>query len=223
MKKIFTLTAFSFFCLSVSACTGSMKPSMTEDTVLSARAIEIHQDRHVETLAARDVTYNALMNISEDYHRHGDSPLYVVFGYNPNKKGAKTVAHNRASIVKGQLGKLDMRNAVVNATPVVGSDGSAVIAYNRITASGPSNCGQMPGMNGVQTGEYTDYGLGCTVKDMMAQQIANPKDLEGVAGLGERNDGQSAANIVNRDVRTGTLNGFVPSYVLSELAGNTTE
>lgn len=222
MNTLLKLTAFSFLCMTVSACTGSLKPSMTEDTVLTQRPIELHKNRHIKTLAARDVTYNALMAVSEDYHRHGDSPLYVVFGYDPDKKGARMSAHNRAAIVKGQLGKLDMRNAVIKTTPILGSDGSAVIAYDRITASGPSNCGQIPGTNGVQTGEYGDYGVGCTVKNMMAQQIANPKDLEGVAGLGERNDGLRTSNIVNRDVRAGETNAFVPSYVLSELANNTT-
>jgi type IV pilus biogenesis protein CpaD/CtpE len=195
---------------------------MTEQSTVSMRPIELHENRHIETLSARDMTYNHLIALSEDYNRHGDSPLYIVFGYNPDERGAHTAARNRANIVKGQLGKLDIRNAVVKSTPVVSGSDNVVIAYDRITASGPSNCGTIPGSNGVTTGSYGNYGIGCTVNDMMAQQVAYPKDLEGVAGLGERNDGLRASNIVNRDVRAGETNDFVPSYVLSELANNTT-
>lgn len=227
MKRLLTLSAFSFICLSVSACDtlmsmGSLKPSMTEDTSITQRPIELAVDRHVETLSARDVTYNKLMAVSDDYTTHGNSPMYVVFGYDPDKKGARSAAYNRSNIVRGQLSKLDIRDAVVQITPVNNSDGSAVIAYDRITAQGPSGCGTMPGTEDVQTGAYTPYGLGCTVKNMMAKQVANPKDLQGVDGLGEKNDGMASAAVVNRDVRAGETKGFVPSYVLSELANNTT-
>jgi hypothetical protein len=52
---------------------------------------------------------------------------------------------------------------------------------------------------------------------MMARQIANPSDLEGVAGLGETYDGSRANAAVNRDVRAGEVNEPVPSYILSEI------
>lgn len=226
MKKTLTLLPLaSLALLSLCACDtlgiGSLKPSMTEETVVSQRPIEIVENRHIETLPAREITYNRLIALSEDYANNGDSPLYVVFGYDPNKSGAKLAAFNRSNIVRGQLGKLEVHNAVVKTTPIVGSNGDAVIAYDRLTARGPQNCGTMPGNEGTETGSYGDYGLGCTVNDMIAKQIASPADLEGREGLGEKYDGGRAAAQVNRDVRAGEVNDFVPSYILSELAANT--
>lgn len=221
MNKFIVLSLLP--ALTLSACIGSLKPSMMEDSIITPRPIELHQDRFVETMSKRDITYDYLARISEDYKHRGKSPLYIVFGYDPDEKGAKLSAFNHSNIVKGQLGKLGISNAMVETTPVIGSDGTAVIGYDRMTATGPSNCGKMPGLGNTQTGAYGDYGLGCTVKDYMAQQVATPSDLEGVGGLGERNDGMRAANIANRDVRAGNVNTFVPSYILSELAGNTTD
>ena len=103
-----------------------------------------------------------------------------------------------------------------------GSQGEAVIAYDRITAKGPENCGDMPGRD-TETGAYGDYGLGCHLKNAMAQQIAYPKDLQGADVDMGKWDADRTGNNVNRDIRSGEISDFVPSYVLSDLANNTSE
>ena len=218
MKKLLLGTSLALCAL--TACEkgiGSLQPSMFEKSNLTQREIELVETRHTQTLPANDITYDHLMNLSDAYLREGQSPLYVVFGYDPNQKNAKLSAYNRSNIVRGQLAKLDIRNAVVTTVPVIGSNGDAVISYDKLQAQGPSNCGTMPGMDTKQTGGYGDYGMGCTVKDMMAKQIANPSDLEGVAGLDGIYDGSRGATTVNRDVRSSEVNDFVPSYILSEI------
>jgi type IV pilus biogenesis protein CpaD/CtpE len=218
MKNLLLTSSLALFAL--TACetgVGSLQPSMFEESSVTQRQIELVETRHTETMQTRDVTYDYLMSLSDAYLKDGESPLYVVFAYDPNQKNAKLSTHNRANIVKGQLGKLDIRNAIVKTVPVIGSNGDVVISYDKVKAQGPSNCGTMPGMGLKQTGGYGDYGMGCTVKDMMARQIANPSDLEGVAGLGETYDGSRANAAVNRDVRAGEVNEPVPSYILSEI------
>ena len=220
MKKILLTASLALSAL--TACengVGSLQPSMFEKSNLTKRNIELVETRYTQTMPAKDITYERLMTLSTAYLNNGQSPLYVVFGYDPNQKNARLSAHNRASIVKGQLAKLDVKNAVVSTVPVIGSNGDAVLSYDTLKAQGPSNCGTMPGMDTKQTGGYGDYGMGCTVKDMMARQIANPSDLEGVAGLGEHYDGTRASATVNRDVRAGEVNDFVPTYILSEIGG----
>lgn len=208
----------------MTACTtGSLKPSMFETTTISPRNIELQQERFVEKVKLNDVNQRFLADVSGDYKRYGDSPLYVVFAYDPDATGLeKSAVSNRAAITKGQLSKMDV-NAVVKTMPVAGAQGDVVVAYDKLSATGPQNCGTMPGMNGLQTGAYGDYGIGCTVKDMMAQQIARPRDLKGREGLDDMYDGTRAAAIVNRDVRAGEVNDFVPSYILSELASRTSQ
>lgn len=209
--------------LSVSACTGSLKPSMFESTTVTPRNIELHEERFMEKKKVNEINHMYLADLSGDYKRYADSPLYVVFAYDPDIANVeKASINNRAAITKGQLAKMGV-NSVVKTLPVDGAQGDVVVAYDKITATGPQNCGEVPGMNGVQTGAYGDYGIGCTVKDMMAKQIARPRDLKGNDDLGDMYEGGRAANIVNRDVRAGETNEFVPSYILSELAGNTSE
>lgn len=226
MKKLATLSLLGLTLVTTSACGigngGSLlRPSMYDGSLVTQRDIVIEETRFIDKKPIKDVTYDYLMGLSQDYDRHGDSPLYIALGYNPDHKNAKLGAYNKSNILKGQLAKLGMKNAVVKTVPIMGSEGEAVIGYDRITAKGPENCGTVPGLQS-DTGAYGDYGLGCAYKNAMAKQIAYPKDLEGKSGMGEW-DADRAAAPVDRDVRSGETSSFVPSYVLSELAGNTSE
>jgi|GEM_PF-1301308 len=198
------------------------KPSMYNGSMVTKRNIEITEKRFVDKKVPEDVTYDYLMGLSNDYDHHGSSPIYVVMGYDPDTRNAKLSTMNKRAVLKGQLAKLGMKNAVIKTMPIVGSDGEIVIGYDRITAQGPKNCGAMPGHQ-TETGAYGDYGMGCGVKHAMAKQIAYPKDLMGVDVDMDSWGADRAANAVNRDVRSGEISTFVPSYVLSELAGNTSE
>lgn len=223
MKKTFILPVLALSLLT-SACGNNymLRPSMHDDTVVTQRDITIHEDRYTQKLDVNDITYDYLMGVSHDYERHGGSPLYVVVGYDPDNKQQALSAKTQTSVIKGQLAKLDIRDAVVTALPVQGSSSEAIVAYDRVTAKGPDNCGKMPGYD-AQTGNYGDYGLGCTLKDLMAQQVAYPRDLQGQSASTSGTDAGRAAVIINRDIRAGEVSPFVPSYVLSGLAGNTTE
>jgi type IV pilus biogenesis protein CpaD/CtpE len=222
MKKHFLpLIALSLF---TSACNGSalFRPSLYDETVVTQRPIEIHETRYVDKKPTKEVNHDYLMGLVNDYDHHGNSPLYVVLAYDPEARNGKLTTFNKASILKGQLAKLDITNAVVKTMPVIGSTGETVIGYDRVTAKGPQDCGKMPGYES-EAGAYNKYGLGCSVKDMIAKQIAYPTDLKGQSDMDQPFEAGRAANIVNRDVRSGETSTFVPSYVLSELAGNTTE
>lgn len=223
MKKIVTFSLLGLTLLTTSACGGGalFRPSMYDDSVVTQREIVIEENRFVDKKPIKDVTYDYLMALSEDYDRHGDSPVYIALAYNPDVKNAKLSTYNKSNILKGQLAKLGMKNAVVKTIPVMGTEGEVVIGYDRITAHGPKNCGVIPGID-TDTGAYGDYGLGCAYKNAMAKQIAYPKDLEGRSSM-DSWDADRAANAVNRDVRSGEMSDFVPSYVLSELAGNTSQ
>lgn len=222
MTNIFKTLSILGLTLTVTACseTALFRPSMYDNSVVTQRPIEIETTRFVEKLSTKDVNYNYLMNLSDDYDRHGDSPIYAVIAYDPDLPNAKLSAFNRSSMLKGQMAKLGMKNAVIQTLPVIGTSGEMVIGYDRITAQGPQGCGDAPGLT-AETGAYGDYGLGCTVKDMMAKQIAYPADLMGQDTMAAM-DADRAAAPVDRDARSGEQSPFVPSYILSELAGNTT-
>lgn len=225
-KKLTIISLLGLTLITTTACSGngghSFRPSMYDGTVTTQRDIEIEQQRFVDKKPVNDVTYDYLMGLSDDYDHHGDSPVYIVLGYNPDVKNAKLSTYNKSNILKGQLAKLGMRDAVVKTMPIVGSTGEAVIGYDRVIAKGPENCGEVPGLT-TETGSYGDYGLGCTYKNAMAKQIAYPKDLEGPeSGMG-KTAADRTISAVNVGVRSGEPSPFVPSYILSELGGNTSE
>lgn len=223
MKKLLILG----MVLTTTACSGNkgdylFRPSMFDHSMVTQRNITIEEKRFVEKKPASDVTYDYLLGLSDDYDHHGSSPVYIVMGYDPDKRNSKLSTTNKRSILKGQLAKLGMRDAVIKTIPIVGSDGDVVIGYDRMTAKGPENCGAMPGHQS-ETGSYDDYGMGCGVKSAMAKQLAYPRDLLGADIDMGTLDADRAANAVNRDIRSGEISAFVPSYVLSGLAGNTSE
>jgi len=196
------------------------RPSMFEETTVTERKIEIFEERFVDKKTMAQVTPDYIGGLAQDYNYHGGSPIYMVVAYDPEARNAKLSAYNKSNILRGQMAKIGLTNTVVKTMPVAHAKGNVVIGYDRVEARGPQNCGKMPGMD-AEAGSYQDYGLGCTVKDMMAQQIAYPNDLKGQSGMDEFDAGRAAAP-VNRDTRSSEIADFVPSYVLSELASNTT-
>lgn len=226
MKQTFKTFSILGLLLMTSACadggnTMTFRPSMFDDTNTTQRQIVIEEKRYIDKKPIKDISYDYLMGLSNDYDRHGNSPVYVVLGYDPDVRDAKLSTFNKSNIIRGQLAKLGMRDAVVKTMPISGSHGEAVIAYDRVTAKGPEDCGEMPGLQ-TQTGAYGDYGLGCAYKSAMAKQIAYPKDLMGQDKMDDW-DADRGVAAIDRSVRSGEPAPFVPSYVLSELAGNTTE
>lgn len=220
MKYYNKLLCAGGLLLCLGACSGSglngtLKPSMFEDTTLSQRPITIEQTRFVERQPVNMVDYAYLSSVSHEYTRHGASPIYAVLAYDPDVKNGKLTAFNKSNVIKGQLAKLGVRNAVVQILPVPGVEKQVVIGYDYLTAQGPENCGHMPGYN-TDSGAQGNYGLGCTLKDMTARQVAYVADLAGQSEMSSFEAGRVAAP-VNRDTRSGEISEFVPNYILSEI------
>lgn len=220
MKKHFKFLSISGLVLCLSACgivvpNGTLKPSMYEETTLTQRPITIEQTRFVEKHPVEMVDYAYLSAMSHEYARHGASPVYVVLAYDPDVKNGKLTAFNKSNVIKGQLAKLGIKNAVVKTMPVSNIEKQIVIGYDYMTARGPENCGNIPGY-GSPAGSQHPYGLGCTVKDITARQVAYVNDLTGEDKMSSFEAGRVAAP-VNRDTRSGEISEFVPSYILSEI------
>ena len=217
MKQTFKYLSLCGIVLMATACVEnkSYKQDMYEDTALTQRDIEIQTSRFVEKKPANDVNFEYLNFVAADYKRHGSSPVYIVLPYDPDAKNGKLTAFNKSNVIKGQMAKLGVQDAVIKTLPISGSADEVVIGYDQITAQGPQNCGKMPGYQS-PAGAPGQYGLGCTVKDMMAKQVAYTEDLKGQTEMSVFESGRAAAP-VNRDARSGEISDFVPSYILSEI------
>lgn len=206
--------------LALGACgslQGTFKPSMYEDTTITERPITVETTRFVEKKPAKDVDYSYLSSMVYDYQRHGSSQIYTLLTYNPDAKDAKLTAFNKSNVIKGQLAKLGVKDAVVKTMPVANASGDVIIGYDYMSAKGPENCGKMPGY-GAEPGARGNYGLGCTLNDIIAKQTAYTADLAGQNSMSTF-EAQRAGSPVTRDTRSGEISDFVPGYILSEIGG----
>lgn len=207
-------------CVSPLAACAPDKPWLMEETNLSPAPMRIVESRHIVKKPLSQVTSADLKEASRVYQRNGAGPMYLVVAYKEHGKAHGMDGKTAAIAAELQSTGLNARDIVSSTVPLETDQPVMLIAFDTLEARGPKDCKQTPSLDRLPgtTDDY-DYKLGCGVHNMMAKQIANPTDLEGVAGLGGQNDGERAANVV-RTYRAGEANDFLPNYVISELSSS---
>lgn len=196
------------------------KPWLMEETNLTPAPMRIVESRHIVKKPLSQVTSDDINSAARLYGRNGAGPLYLVVAY--KEQGKAHALDGKAAAIANELNAngVTAKDIVSSIVPLETDQPIMLIAFDTLEARGPKGCTDMPGFDRVPgTTEDYDYKLGCGVHSMMSKQIANPRDLNGVAGLGGRNDGERAANIV-ATYRTGEARDFLPNYVISELSGS---
>jgi len=219
-KTIFTLALCSTALL--GAC--AKDPWLMEGSSLAPLKMQLVEDRHIVKKPLAEFGEQDAVTAAETYNKSGAGPVYVVVAYNDQGKGMDYDAKAASDMLRGTL----LRNGVAgedivtSMVPLETQTPVALIAFNTLRAAAPENCGEMPGMYELPgQPKHFDYKIGCGVHDLMARQVADPRDLEGRAGVDGASDGERLANIVSNDYRTGEARDFLPSYIVSELAGST--
>lgn len=207
-------------CVSPLAACAPDKPWLMEETNLSPAPMRIVESRHIVKKPLSQVTQADLQEAARIYDRNGAGPMYLVVAYKEQGKG-HMLDGKAGNIVSGlQSSGVNSKDIVSSIVPLETDQPVMLIAFDTLEARGPKGCTETPSLDRLPgTTEDYDYKLGCGVNNLMAKQIANPRDLNGVAGLGGSNDGERAANVV-RTYRTGEANDFLPNYVISELSNS---
>lgn len=221
MKNLRRTTILIAICAAsvVAGCAG--KPWMMSKTTLTPKPIALVEGRYIDKKPLPEMTSADIAKAAKTYTRTGAGPLYVVVAHAEN---AKDVVTDRTKDIAAALEAQGVApgDIVASTVPLTTAAPVVLIAFDTLEATKPEGCTNiMPGMNGTPTGTPADfkYNLGCTVKENIAKQVARTGDLKGVSGLGGENDGTRAANVVNGTIKAGTPRAFLPSYVISELAG----
>lgn len=195
------------------------RPWLMEQSTLTPHPIALVESRHIVKKPLASLSDADITAAARDYARNGAGPIYLVVAHNDL---AKSNLSDRTAKIAATLEQQGVAHddIIASTIPLDTPEAVALIAFDTLEAQAPVGCKDMPGLKTLP-GEASDfdYTLGCGVKGMMAKQIANPKDLNGVAGLGGSNDGERAANIAS-ELRTGKTREFLPSYVVSALAGS---
>lgn len=209
----------------LGACQPS-KPWLMEDTNLDTGKMRIIESRHVVKKPLVEFTDEDMADAAYKYRREGAGPIYLAVAY--NDMNAKGVDHDTAARAKDlALGLVEhgvTEKIIISTVQLDAPIPVAVIAFDTLKAAAPAECDQRPTIdqavlanNDGQDGY--DYKLGCGVKSMMARQIAHPADMEGRDRMSPA-DAERMSNFINNDYRKGETHDFLPSYIISELAGS---
>lgn len=203
----------------LAGCSANDPWLMDESTIAPAN-LSLVESRHIVKRPLSEISDIDVDNAAKTYTRTGAGPVYVVVAH---KEDGKSTLGDRAQAMADKLIRAGVpaKDIVASTVPLETDVPVALIAFDTIEAQAPKGCTDMPGLKTTpgQVSDF-DYKLGCGTKDLMARQISDPRELTGVAGLGGYNDGERGANIVNGLYRTGATRDYLPSYVISALAGS---
>jgi type IV pilus biogenesis protein CpaD/CtpE len=227
MTKTFALLAAALLaCTTTLSACAPEKPWLMQKSTLNDQPLQLVEGRQIikKPLSAMDDA--TVAEAARIYSKNGAGPLYMIVAYKDHggKTGDGAVSARKAQIEASLLASGVAAKDIVSSTvPLDTAEPVALIAFDTLEATGPANCTlPMPGydVNAEENNAY-DYQTGCGVKNMMARQIATPTDLEGHAGLGGTAMGDHVADVVNGQYRPGAQpKAYLPSYVISELAGS---
>lgn len=180
-KKIVSLS------LSFGLLLGACAPLHTPSSMNSAPA-QLTREMIVEQIPMHAVTENKLNVLANEYQKDAMGPLDLTLTYDPRSESYTAMsAVNDLKDIKNALHKKGVKEiktqtlAVTNAKPLL------MVSYDTISAQGPANCAQMPGLNNNETGRFIDdYKFGCSTETLLAKQIARPSDLAGNDEMSER-------------------------------------
>lgn len=173
---------------------------------VTERPIILEADHYSQTYKTAQVGTTQLDEIAHTYRQYGNGQAELYVSYDPySKKNTAmkasdqlhrivTALHNR------QMG--DIKGSIL-AVDYSGDESDMVVGYSSVRAQAPEDCGMMPGADAARVELDPDYKLGCSVKTLVARQVARPADLAGRAPDMSGGDGRRSGAVVER-YRTGT-------------------
>lgn len=191
-NSFFMLFAALISCFAVTSC-------MSNPSALNYKKVQLKESTHVVELPASEVNSNAMENIVRHYNRFGIGDLNLTITYNPkSKENTALQASGNVRKISRILQKKGLTNIKSSILPVFSEESRVLVEYTAVTAHAPQGCTRAPGMQGEGADAMilqSEYQLGCELENMVARQVARPKDMIGVGGS-ESTEGGRAHNIL---------------------------
>lgn len=226
IMKNLRITALSIVVLGgVLASCAPDRMWMAESSTVMDQPMQIVESRHVTKKPLAELSDADIANAAHAYKKGGAGPMYVVVAFKDHGKIPDSAIASQKARIESQLQGAGIAAADITSSmvPLETDQPVALIAFDTLEATGPAGCTTpMPGYStNAEEANMTAYKTGCGVKNLMARQIADPRDLEGVAGLSPATNGDHLADVIQGQYRPGAEpRPFLPSYLISELAGS---
>lgn len=196
----------------LSGCAKIDMPSTLTENPVQLVTEDYSQRYRVADLKAVD--YDAM---AAHYRSNNDGHPEVIVSYDPySKKNTAMKASDNLKKITDALSKRGIKN-IHGSTLAVDYSGDVsemMIGYPTLQAQAPENCGMIPGSESNAAVIDPDYKLGCSVKTMIARQVAHPADLAG-RSPDTNADGRRTGDAVE-DYRSNQLPGLSGGYSSTE-------
>ena len=220
MMKLFKFSSKKYkfaLSLSVLALIGLSGCNLHEPGTITENKIRLQEGVYHEEMLTAEVSEDYLAYIVRHHAKYGVSDMDVIVTYDPKSyrntamKASEKASDFASSLRDYGVGSMSPRILPVNAQ---GDNSQFMVSYEYMTAHKPDGCNSMPGLENRDVSQDPDYKMGCSVKMMIAKQIARPKDLMGQKNTDPKTEGRSASNIVDA-YRSGVRNEPLDGYQAS--------
>ncbi|HPD83043.1 MAG TPA: CpaD family pilus assembly lipoprotein [Alphaproteobacteria bacterium] len=180
MKHLTIMITASFLLVGCTQTTPSM---------MNTSPMQLSHETVVEQIPVNQLNDDVISAIAAQYLKNaGENPLDLTMTYDPKSKSFTAMkALHELGRVKTALKSKGVTNVTTQTLAVPQGKASLMVSYDIINVHAAADCMPMPGLEHNETGRFIgEYKFGCGVDTMLARQIANPKDLEGNAGLATR-------------------------------------
>jgi type IV pilus biogenesis protein CpaD/CtpE len=214
MLKPHLLIMLLLATISLSACNVTTPPD------LAVKQGQVVKSEKVKRYPLASFSKAKAEVIVKDYQAQNlAEPLRLIFTYAQNKHNAEKMArdmrHKTENIFKN-LGLTHLQSELLATDER--EAGQLLIAYTAYIAKASDDCRDMPTEHGAQSEEINkNYKIGCGIQNSFMQQVADPQDLLGRAGL-DRNDAKRAG-IMAEPYMVGTPNEPLDGLRSSDVSG----
>lgn len=167
----------------IVACGKQYTPSM-----MNTSSVELSRETLLDQIFLKNLDQKSLAMMADQYRKNGNGALDLTMTYDPKSRHFTAMkALHELKAIRASLHKEEVREVTTQTLAVPGGSPSLMVSYDLVKAQAPSDCTPMPGLENNETGRFIgDYKFGCATESLIAQQIAQPSDLEGNADLAKR-------------------------------------
>lgn len=194
--------------------------NVTTPPDLSVRQSEVIQSERVHRHHLSSFSKTKAEILAKDYLMQNlNQPLRLLITYTENVRNAERNAKDKSREVEEIFRKLGIKHIHTEYLATTQAEANQlIISYPSYVARAPIDCREMPTENGAQSDEINkNYKMGCGIQSALVQQIADPKDLLGRAGVG-RGDAKRTG-IVSEPYMTGVQNDPMDGLRSSDVSG----